>query len=420
MGVAVNIISNGHVINNLTSHIIGNFKKEVYIDTYRITSFELQSNFKNHIICPVFRLYLLNNDETIKKDVSEYLMSGTLSINYQNGQRRALNITLHDYDEVWNPSPYSGWLWNQTRFRFDAGVLIEDTIYWARQGIFVVKDPSHSYQGGDNTISLSLVDKFGLYDGTVSGNTEWYYKIPVNTSIRDAISGCIYGDYGRNEIYDQQPIYMNTAYQNELLAYTISKNPDTCISEILLSLAEMISCDIYYNEFGCLTVTSGIDELASVNRPIIYRFTDGDREIRNASVTHNWSQVKNKVIVNGAVVNGDIFTGIAENTNPASRFCVQNFGTHIKYISDTNIYSEQLALDRATYELLQSLRKCENINFTTNYLPHIDVNKLVEIHSDALGISDGLYLVNSVNMNISTSGEISWTVSSVQEGLYAA
>ena len=45
--------------------------------------------------------------------------------------------------------------------------------YWKQQGIFLLKDPSYSYSLSDHTINLSLCDKFGMFDGSVFGKTEF-------------------------------------------------------------------------------------------------------------------------------------------------------------------------------------------------------------------------------------------------------
>ena len=57
-------------------------------------------------IRPRFRLSMLYQDESFKEDISDYLIedSGTLNINYQQGQRRSLSFTLDNTTGKFTPT----------------------------------------------------------------------------------------------------------------------------------------------------------------------------------------------------------------------------------------------------------------------------------------------------------------------------
>ncbi len=87
------------------------------------------------------------------------------------------------------------------------------------------------------------------------------------------------------------------------------------VSEIFTSMGETISSDVYYNEFGNMVVSSNVNEFISSNFPVVYRFEENDKDIVSANVVYNTSQVRNKVVVKGAIANGYQFSAIAENKN---------------------------------------------------------------------------------------------------------
>ena len=73
-------------------------------------------------IKPRYRIYLLNSDETINSEVpqEDIIEGGTLSENYQNGQRRSLTFTLMNEHGKYTPGINS--LWAGSRVRVDIGL----------------------------------------------------------------------------------------------------------------------------------------------------------------------------------------------------------------------------------------------------------------------------------------------------------
>jgi hypothetical protein len=89
---------------------------------------------------------------------------------------------------------------------------------------------------------------------------------------------------------------------------------------------------------------------------------------------------------------------IGYTVNPESPYCVEYIGEKkATYSGDeySNIYSDQLALERAEYENYQTTRLKNAITLTTLHMPWVDVNQKIEYTSQVTGKTD-IYIINSI------------------------
>ena len=257
---------------------------------------------KSNLTVQVVKLYLLNSDETPLIDVSEYLLSGNLSYNYQKGQTHSLNITLANFDNFWSVHPVLGNLWRGTKFRLDIGLFSSNNVYWRQCGIFVTKDINVLDQP-ENTISLQLYDKFALLDGKIGGSVDSDLKIPVNTNLVSALN------YGN--IFDSKPIVFEKDISSIKTPYTITKTGDTTIGDVMIELADMVSSDIFYNQYGNLTLRPGVDESPLSEHGIAWHYNEEELLYSSSHTSIDGGAIVNKFIVKGAIENGKQFKGAA-------------------------------------------------------------------------------------------------------------
>ena len=415
----MNIYKNGYVVDIIHNINIANITKQVYLNSFSKLGFErILKVFKADIVIPVFRLYLLDEDENISMDASDDLMSASLSITYQTGQRRTMNITLANIDNKWKPKPIKGLIWTGSKFRFDSGIVIGDTIYWKQQGVFVFKDPTLSRENSNQTISLSLCDKFGLFDGSVYGTTSLKTIIPVGVPMKNAFTSLLASDRGNGKPFDLKPIIFNSEYTDVNTYYTIKQDAGTKVSEIFTSMGETISSDVYYNEFGNMVVSSNVNEFISSNFPVVYRFEENDKDIVSANVVYNTSQVRNKVVVKGAIANGYQFSAIAENKNLKSDYCIQYNGEIPEVINDSKLYADSLCMSRAMYELINFSRGTKTLNLSCTYNPIFDVNQSVMVNYPSLGINNENYVIDSISMSMDSGATTSLTMTNINEVIF--
>lgn len=388
------------------------------ISSPHLSTDEYRNAVKSNTIRPRYKICVLRQNDTIQDEILDDIIygSGSLSVNYQQGQRRSLNFALKNPDGKWTPNPNSNYLWVGSKFKLYLGMEFEGITYWHPNGVFVVSDPSVIHNGSDKQVSLQCYDKFALLDGTLGGNTEGTYIIPQGTNIKQAIEDILMLDNGNGYPMDTMPLLFDNKYQQEVTAYTITKNPNSSLGEIIIELADMIACDVYYNENGNLVFQSGIVDIAHLAKPVLWSYSDLELEYLSSSLIHNYSKIKNRVTVVAANVNTNlIYSALSENHNPVSPTRIQKIGIKNYYLEDNNIYSDELAQDRADYELNKfSILQLTN-TLSSTFMIHLDVNNCIEVTDRFLGLKNARFIIQSLNIPISTDSRIDINASNIAE-----
>lgn len=362
----------------------------------------------------VVKLYLLNGDETPMIDVSEYLLSGNLSYNYQKGQTHSLNITLANFNNFWVLHPVLGNLWRGTKFRLDIGLFSSGHVYWKQCGIFAVKDITSNNQP-DNTVSLQLYDKFALLDGKIGGAISSDLKIAVGTNLVQALNMCLQYDDDYGNIFDFKPIIFERNLSDIVTPYTITKTGDTTIGDIIIELADMVSCDVFYNQYGNLVLRPGVDEIPLRDQGIVWHYDDEKLLYSSSRTSVDGGAIINKFIVKGAVINGKQFKGIAVNDNPYSPSNVLFNPVNAKTLEDKNIADDGLAKERAEYELQNCKLNYMKHGFKSIFIPHLMPKDVVSWTNKRRGIINERYVVMSCSFALGEGSLMDIEMSKVQE-----
>lgn len=362
---------------------------------------------------PRFRLFLLNPDETINTEIPQediIINTGNYSENYQQGQRRNLNLSLINSDGKYTPNLNTIWVHN--RFRFDIGVEYQGETFWFPRGIYVLGNPTSTHSDSDKQVNLVLVDKFALLEGK-QGTFKATYEIPVGTDIKKAIIGLLTLDTGTGYPIDLQPIFYDSVFEGQKTPYTLTKDAGSTIGEMILDLAAMLNAECFYNSYGNLCFVNINETIDDSNKPVLWNYTDLKPEYFNSSALFDFENATNEIQVVGDNINNEIFSASAQNTNPESPICIQNIGRRISYINDSNIYSDKLAQDRANYEL----RKAGILNTTftleVSFNPLLLVNNLITVDDEFFNLNRSKFLIQSISYNIGTDSKITLTVSNL-------
>jgi len=369
--------------------------EEVHTPSSPVLNEYLKTLNRNRIR-PIFRIMLLSETESELRDITGNVASGSLSITYQNGCRRQLTLELINDDGLLTPK-MNGWVWGDKKFSLECGFVYDDLCIWCPQGIFVFQ--SISVNKNRNTVSVSLNDKFASF-----GKTEAMYTIYEKTRVRDAVQAVLYNSYDgtfNGFIKEQKPFIFPSEYINTAFEYKITKDYGEDFSSILISGAEMLSCDVFYNESGVLTYEKQRGDIGCLTQPVLWNFEHEDVNLTDNNITYNFASAINHVSVIGNVKSGYMFEASATNNNPASPISVDKITPKIHVIKDTNLYSDWLCQDRANYELIALSRKFLSKSYSCTYLPHLDVNKLVLCEEDNGEFKK--YLIQSVNMSLNGS-----------------
>lgn len=362
-------------------------------------------------IRPRFRLSMLYQDESFREDISDYLIegSGTLNINYQQGQRRSLSFTLDNTTGKFTPNGLQGTLWLDSKFKLELGMEFDNgDIVWKSAGIFVVGQPNATRQQATKTVDVQCYDKFALLDGTLGGVLDSTYQVDEGKFVYQVMQETLLQDSGNGYPIDGKEIVFDSSLRDSKTQYTLSKSPNDSLGSILTDLADMISCDIYYGVEGNLIVRSGIKDISQVNKPTLWTYSDKELEYISNTTTYDFAKVKNRVTVVGSNVNGEqVFSQTATNTNPQSPTRVSVIGVKQFYLEDSNISSDSLALQRAEWELNRLSILQQTIQVASSFMIHLDVNNCIAINDDFFDYSDNRFIIQSLGVPLSANSMIS-------------
>ena len=358
---------------------------------------------KEQAIRPRFRLSLLYPDESFREDISEYLIqgSGSLQIQYAQGQRRSLNFTLNNESGVFTPNGINSKIWVNTKFQLDLGMeMANGDVVWNSAGIFVIGTPQITREDARKIIDIQCYDKFALLDGTLGGTLDATYEIDAGEKIYNIIVDTLLQDNGNGVPIDLKTIFFDPSLINESTVYTLSKSANESYGDMLIELANMIACDIYYNTNGNLVIQSGIKDISQVNKPTLWIFKDTEYEYLSGHINYDFTDVRNRVTVVGANVNSDggLYIAVSENTNPRSQTRVDLIGIKNYYLEDSNIYTQTLAQDRADYELNKLSIVQQTVQISSAFMIHLDVNNCIAITDDFFNYFDNRFIIQSISI----------------------
>lgn len=362
-------------------------------------------------IRPRFRLSMLYQDESFKEDISDYLIlnTGSLNINYQQGQRRSLSFSLDNTTGKFTPDGLQGTLWLDSKLKLELGMEFSNgDIVWNSAGVFVVGQPNATRQQATKTVEVQCYDKFALLDGTLGGVLDSTYQVDEGKLVYQVIQETLLQDNGNGYPIDNKEIVFDSSLSDAKTQYTLSKSPNESFGSILTDLADMISCDIYYGVEGNLVVRSGIKDISQVNKPTLWTYSDKEWEYLSNTTTYDFTKVKNKVTVVGANSNNEnVYVQTATNTNPQSPTRVSVIGIKQFYLEDSNIYSDELAQQRAEWELNRLSILQQTIQVSSSFMIHLDVNNCIAINDGFFDYTDNRFIIQSLGVPLSNDSMIS-------------
>lgn len=418
---------------------------------------------KQQVIQPVFKVELLDFAENIIGELTQDISkedSGSISINYQQGVRRSCSLTLINVQDNFkiNTGKYSldeNSLWINTKFKVYIGVKVphyvstqheidydaqnndvlygeastnmvlyqndtqtkEEDIYWFSQGIFLLSDPSVLRDLSKKTITINGIDKFGVFGSESNFNqTDATYKIDKDSKLGNVITSILAFDKGNGLPLDVKQPYIDPNAKalvmdetTELpiaqigLPFEINKSPETYFGDILIELANIYACDIYYDTEGYLRFEKGNEKISMDDFASLWDYSDKETEYFNPQLNYDFKSVYNvvKVVGNNPTAE-DLFVHIAKNNNPSSPTRIQLIGEKILYIESSFCYSAERTKDFANYMLRKKSMVPLTLSFQSAFIPHLDVNKVITITDDYYNYVQQRFIIQSLTIPLST------------------
>ena len=385
------------------------------------------------------KLEWVNNDGSAYAEItSSYVdMSGTLSVGMENGTRRTADIELDNSDGQFSVDVYGMWYGKMVKLWM--GLYLSDgEPYYFPQGVFYVNSVEETNAPAQRTVTLHLIDKWCFLDGTMWGNLDGIYIVPVGSNIYDALTKLLktsrftgenVDDKGEPQTNAVDPIQPNlasyyvtkeyeeagTKWKAINTPYEIRMEYGKTYADVLLEFATMLGAYIYYDVDGRLTIEPTQDDIIDSSKPILWTFTPNEQEFLSEDSTHDFGTFYNDIIVIGYTTNGKQAKGRAQNTNTASPTAIPIVGikTYPPY-EDTAYYTDDQCNELAQYYLKRQTIKQRSVVITSAPMFHLRENRLIECVRPYTSNKEAL-LISGIDLPIGSTGTMSITATSVNE-----
>ena len=405
-----------------------------FSDKYSEYLYTLKTNCRYAI-----KLEWMNNDGTAYEEItSAYVdMSGTLSVGMENGTRRTADIQLDNSDGRFSVDIYSVWYGKMVKLWM--GVYLSDgEPYYFPQGVFYVTSVEETNAPSSRTVSLHLVDKWCFFDGTMWGNLDGIYIVPVGSNIYDALTKLLKTSRFTGQNVDEagEPVtnavdpimpnltsyYITKTYKEGDVEYKAIETPyeirmeyGKTYADILLEFATILGAYVYYDVDGRLTIEPTQDDIVDSSKPILWTFTPDEQEFLSEDSSHDFGAFYNDIIVIGYTTNGKQAKGRAQNTNTASPTAIPIVGikTYPPY-EDAAYYTDEQCNELAEYYLKRQTIKQRSVVISSAPMFHLRENRLIDCIRPYSRERESL-LINAIDLPIGTTGEMLITATSVNE-----
>ena len=406
----------------------------VFSDDYSEYLYTLKTNYR-----PAIKIEWMNNDGSSYGEITNsYVdMSGTVSVSMENGTRRTADIELDNSSGEFSVDVYN--LWYGKMVKLWMGVYLSDgSPYYFPQGVFYVNSVEESNTPLQRTVSLHLIDKWCFLDGTMWGNLDGIYIVPVGSNIYDALTKLLKTSRFTGENVDEagepqtnavDPImpnlssyYLTKTYKDGETTYNAIDTPyeirmeyGKTYADILLEFATILGAYIYYDVDGRLTIEPTQDDIVDSSKPILWTFTPNEQEFLSEDSSHDFGTFYNDIIVIGYTTNGKQAKGRAQNTNTASPILIPIVGikTYPPY-EDAAYYTDEQCNELAEYYLKRQTIKQRSVQISSAPMFHLRENRLIECVRPYTMEKEAL-LISGYDLPIGTTGTMSITATSVNE-----
>lgn len=414
---------------------------EVFVGT-NYTLVERQRSYLNALKRPFFKLcrlrflypngataFALDNNPRNRRSKA-FIQEGAVNANMQNGQRLTASVTIananHEFDFDMNH------VWFGQDIALDEGLLLPNgEEYWRQTGVFVIDNPTETINPNTRSVTYNLVDKWADLDGTLDGNLEGTYEVPVGTNIYMPIAALLTEDRGNGRPVDRlAPVfteYFNSRTQGlpdgttasmVLSPYTLTVDGDGgTIGEVVLGLGGMVNAWVGYDNTGRLRIEPSQDDILDAQKAVLYRFTEEEVTLLGLAYTVKKEDLFNDYIIVGEQMD-DYYQpgGRAQNLDPRSDTNVNIIGRKTKRESASGYATVQQCKDLAEWRLKRSGILQKAVNISCSQMFHIELNSLVEItRTDKDGSPTERHLIQGYSRPLAHNGNMTISAVSVND-----
>lgn len=343
----------------------------------------------------VFVIEWLDKDENVIGEITADVISGSINLDATRQSRRSANLVLNNVSKEYIPNPNNK-LWINNKFALYAGYKYgnNQTLLY-RQGIFVLGNPSVLSSPIEKEVTIVGLDKWALLDGTLGGQTKNKIIIPVDERVDNAIKLLL-------ELIGESKYIIDPC--DVVLPYTIEKEPGINISDIFVEIANIVSYNCFYDNNGYFRFRKALKPEDYNTTPISWEYNTSGLYL-GSTRNLKWSDVRNSIKVIGMTLDNGITISAEAKDETGSDLSIDQIGERFELIEDDNIFREDLAQDRADWELQQRIMIAEEVSMST--VPNFShqLEDVIRVTDENNGVN-GNYLIQSISYNLSFDTEM--------------
>jgi hypothetical protein len=290
------------------------------------------------------KISLLNKQFKKVDELEGIVVNGTININVNSDIRRTLSMELVVKDSsflIGNDKK----IWMNKYIKVEIGIIDIKTnnIVYFNYGVFVINQPSLSYDLTTKNLRLKGLDLMAHITKHLGGVLKLKTQVQPNIPIKDAIKVildnlCNFNNY----------IIEDTGERK--VPFKIEKSAGTGIYDLLKEIKNLyMDYEMFVDDNG----TFIFRQIRNDNDdPVVLDFTQLNKDlVLNADIDYDFENVKNKIIVNGKVLdNGTQVTYTKTNEDNNSPFNISKIDERTLVINDSKIFNNEQAKTRAEYE----------------------------------------------------------------------
>lgn len=350
---------------------------------------------------------VLNFNFQTVNSLEGYVIDGSISVDATSDIRRTCNLTLaiERSDKMISPG---GELWLDKFIRIYEGIDNPrdngNTVWW-NMGVFLINNPNTVYNVNTRTVSFEGLDLMAKLTGRRNGQLPAVATVVyAGSKIADVVKQTI-TQLGGFEKY----IIEDVGYT---IPYDIKKDMGSTIYDLLVEIRDL------YSDWEMFFDVDGIFHWQRIpdgeNEPVVVDFDQLNQPlIISDNIDVDFENVKNNIIVYGRLLdNGEQVMATAKDTIESSPYNIDKIGQINYIVDDERIYNNDLAAQRARYELFLHARMNDAIVLEVVPIYWLnDVNIKINYTNEKIGIV-GEYLIKSLEIPLGISS--SMTINAVK------
>ena len=351
-------------------------------------------------------IQVLDKDqETVIETVSGKTNSGSVRVDSNALVRRTLSMEV-TFSQDFFPSQDS-LFWFGRFYRVYVGIKdlsqVDHTLNFLL-GTFIPERGGVQISPQNASISLSLVDKMGMFDGSELENA---MKLNPGIPISEAIVS-VMEDMGENRFG-----YIEQSEESEVIPYTM----DFGVGEDKMSIIEKLR-DMYmdytcgYNVFGEFEFKRIEIQKETEYEQAKWIFyddgLDGNDLTTSFQEDYNLQDVRNRVVVYGEVSDKTGIVPMAEVriTDAKNPINVDAIGVRTKVITDSKLVTGDQCFAKARYEIWKVSNLQETLKLDSVPIYILDANDIIEVEN-VLTKTHSRYIIDDFTTDLGVDGKTS-------------